>query len=225
MQTSFVFNQKRWPQAGDVDDCWVISAVQAANVTSPWLRLVSVPTFRKHAHNIDVQGQANGGNITEIKRGLEGTYPSLAGSLKVKRGTGWMDLMMQLDLGRPVTVAIDSAKLPPDLAFGFTGLHQITLAVPERLVDKPKLLYANPLAPVYSRWLEVPRQAVRDAVMSYGKLVNGNRGAWFIALPTDDEALAIRQVVQDDTPFDQSDIDAATAALQAKIDAALEALD
>jgi hypothetical protein len=47
---------------------------------------------------------------------------------------------------------------------------------------------------------------------------------WAVALPTDAEAYELHRDWTDDTPFDQDDIDDATAELQSRIDAAREAL-
>ena len=221
MQTGMVFSQLRWPGiAGTINDCAPTSAIQAVNVTSPWLPLVGIKAFRKAAHAPDSEG----GLVTsEVVAGIKGCYPVLADHLIVLRGARWVEFQQAADAGHPFTVAIDSSKLPAGLSFGFSGFHQVTFAV-----KRGKVKFANPLAQPYSRWLNVDWSLVRDAVMAYGKAAQGKRSVYAVGLPTDDEALALRYEwdvrAEDDTPYDQSDIDDATAELQAKIDAALEAL-
>lgn len=217
MQTSMVFSQLRWPgMGGTVNDCAPVSAIQAVNVTSPWLPLVGIRTFRKAAGAPD----AEGGLVTsEVVAGIKGCYPLLADSLIVLRGGRWAEFRSLVEDGHPFTVAMDSSKLPAGLNFGFTGFHQVTVAV-----KNGKVKYANPLAQPYARWLTVTWDLVRSAVMAYGAASSGRRGVWAVGLPTDDEAFDLRYDWLDETPFDQDDIDEATAHLQAKIDAALEAL-
>lgn len=222
MQTSMVFSQRAWPGwGGTLNDCAVVSAVQAVNVTSPWLPLYGVKAFRKAAEAPDTRGLT----IAQIARGIRTLYPVLAGSLKVSRGDPWSQLVAYGEQGRPLTVAVDASRLAPELQFGFDGRHQVTLAIPDHLKGSGNVLYANPLASPYARWLRVRWSDLRDAVMGFGKLVDGSRGAWAVALPTDSTAYALWREWTDETPYDKDDIDAATAALQARIDAAREALD
>jgi hypothetical protein len=220
LQLSMVFNQAKWPGAGDIDDCWVVSAVQAVNVTSPWLRLVGVSVFRKHAQRPDNPDTSDGGRLVHIVRGIEGCYPSLSGHVRKMAGVPWSTMLAAAAEGRPLSLAIDSSRLPVDLAFGFRGLHQVTAVE----IRPGVVWYANPLARPYSRWLQVTWEDLRAAVMGYGKLRTSEPCAYAVALPTASEALALYSPSMDTTPFDQEDMDDYTAGLQAKIDAAREAL-
>jgi len=205
MQTSMVFSQREWPAVDprphkggpDLDDCWVLSAIQAVNVTSPWYRLVGCKAFRHAAGDPD-DGVNDGGNVTEIIAGIEGCYPELKGRAHGHRGVAWIDLKNDLDHHRPVSVAVLSSELPPGLRYGFEGLHQVTLAQKAN----GQLLIANPLAQPYARWDRIEPNDVRDAVMTYGERRSGSRSAWYVTLPTDVEALAIWRGHDEPNPED-----------------------
>lgn len=220
MQTSMVFNQVHWPGiGGDVDDCWAVSGIQLVNVSAPWLRLVGVKTFRTAADNPDRPGVPDGGKLIDIERGILGCYPFMDGLIKRRTNMTWDDFKAMVRAGQPASVSIDSSKLDPSLRFRYTGLHQITVAF-----KHGQLLYANPLAPVYSRWLKVKFAALRRAILSYGDMRQGHDCVYAVFGPTDVLArakLCATVDIPDTTPFDQEDIDAATAALQDRIDRAL----
>lgn len=231
MQTSMVFNQVRWPGARDADDCWVLSGgVQCVNATAPWLRLVSVPVFRKAAGRPDVQGRADGGQLDDIKRGVETLWPAWYRDetrLRVRKQVTWESLREwaegRPEGHRPLSIAVVSAKLPPRLQFGFTGpasYHQLSLVVK----SDGRWLVANPLAPVYSRWVEVNPAELRPAVMAYGRARTGQGGAWFVAFPSDELMAPLFAAYDDPTPFDQDDLDQATAEYQERIADAVEDL-
>src|SRR5574343_1566660 len=216
-----VFNQKHWPGAGDIDDCWVVSAIQAANAVAPWLRLPSVPVFRAAAGNPDKPGPT-GGNLADIVQGCETLWPRyFKDRLKRLRGAAWNDFAAHVNAEQPVSVATVSAKLPPRLRFGFAGMHQITVA----RSGAGQWLVANPLAPVYSRWIEVNPAELKPAVMAYGRAKAGTSGAWAVVFPDAEEMSQLYWGQQDPTPFDQDDIDAATQELRERIDDARDVLD
>jgi hypothetical protein len=230
MQTSMVFSQRKWPGVGDIDDCWVLSGIQCINVTAPWLRLVSVPAFRKAARKPDIQGQADGGQIVDIKRGVEALFPDwYSGPTRVRllRGESWQTVKDLAAEGRPLSLAVVSAKLPTRMQYGFAGYHQVSLVQK----GNGRWLLANPLAQPYARWQEIDPAELRSAVMAYGRAKSGSGGAWFAAFPTDTEMAAIYRPFDDSTPFDQEDVDRITAAiaserddLAGRIDGALDAL-
>jgi len=189
VQTSEVFNQRAWPGAGDVDDCWVLSAIQCVNVVAPWLALPTVPAFRKAAGDPD-DGKNDGGNLAEISLGIRTTWPVLAGRLQAQRGVAWATLAGLLLEHRPASIAVVSSKLPPRLRYGFQGLHQVTLAV-----SGQQPLLANPLAPPHSRWDRVTLAELQPAILAYGQAKAGKPGAWAVAFPTDAEAIALHPLV------------------------------
>jgi hypothetical protein len=224
LQTSMVFNQVKWPGAGDVDDCWVVSSLQAMNVTAPELRLVSVPTFRVAAGNPDMPGPT-GGSLEDTIQGMVNLFPFYAGELRKLKGWTWDDFADLAREHRPMSVAVISGKLPTRLRYGFVGdksFHRITVVVK----GAGRWLVANPLAPVYSRWEEVNPLEIKPAIMAYGRHVAGHSGVYAVAFPTDVRMAALLNGMPDDpTPYSQEDLDSATALLQEKIDAAKAALE
>jgi hypothetical protein len=107
-----------------------------------------------------------------------------------------------------------SAKLPARLQFGFKGYHQISVAVK----DDGRWLVANPLAPPYSRWVQVQPEEIRAAVLAYGTAKGGTPGVWAVVFPGDAVMAATLPAHTDTTPFDQEDVDRITAAIAAERD-------
>jgi hypothetical protein len=223
VQLSMVFNQIAWPGVGkgDYDDCWVLSSIQCVHAVAPWLRLPSSRAFRKAAGDPD-DGYRDGGTLGEIVKGVETMWPRyFNGHLTQRRGASWQTFVEDVELERPVSVATISAKLPTRLQFGFGGYHQISVAKNA----KGDWLVANPLAPVYSRWVKVQPAEMKAAVMSYGRDKDGRSGAWYVVFPDAEQLAELYWGQEDETPFDQEDIDAATAALRERIDEARDVLD
>ncbi len=177
LQHSIVFNQVTWTGAGDVDDCWVLSSIQANNVVNPARGLVTVPRFRKGAGDPD-DGKNDGGNVAEIIKGSIDCWPELKGKLIPMRGDSFAKLQAAAQAGRPVSIAVVSGSLPTRLQFGFKGLHQVTI------VQDGDLLLANPLAPAQSRWEPVAWSGLQPAVLDYGKAKAGHPGVWAVVWPT-----------------------------------------
>lgn len=183
-QTSIVFSERTWtgvdPTPGDgrpdIDDCWVLSALQAVHACAPWLYLPSAKVFRHAAGDPD-DGHTDGGSIPEIVAGVVGLYPEFAGKLDRLKGASWADLMRALRAGHVASVALSLGVLPRRLRYTTSAVpHQSTLAV-----KGDRLLFANPMAPMGSRWDEVDAGDVRPAILDYGK------GSVFaIAFPTDE---------------------------------------
>lgn len=185
MQTSGVFSERTWPGVDphpgdgvpDIDDCWVLSAYQCVNVVAPWLYLPPVPVFRKAAGDPD-DGKHDGGSIAEITQGVRVLYPEFIGKLDALRNVSWTRLRDELQAGRPVSVALSLGVLPKRLRYTTSAVpHQSTLVV------KPngKWLFANPMAPMMSRWDEIDPGDVRPAILDYG-----HGGVFGVAFPTDD---------------------------------------
>lgn len=206
MQTSQVFNQKAWPGAGDVDDCWVISSIQAVNAALPWLSLPTVPTFREAAGKPDRPGQPDGGDIGDVVKGITQTFPVLAGHLRVLKAVPWAALVAEIDAHRPVTLAVKSMYLPQRLQYNFGGYHQVTVAK-----QGERYLFANPLAPDRSRWdVIVSPIEIQEAVLRYGADTADKRCVYAVALPDDAEALRLH-------PLFKTEVTAAATALAAPL--------
>ena len=213
MQTGIVFSQRYWPGVADVgDDCWAVTVIQATNVVAPWLRLASVAEVRKAAGDPD-DGTADGGNLAEVLRGAEGTYPVLRGKLIAMRGAPMATLQGHLREHRPVSVAVIAEQLPIRLSHGVRVPHQVTLA----LKADGTLWMANPWSAPFERWDRCSWSDIEDAVLAYGKAKAGARGVWAAAWPTEATMWAAYTPVDDPTPYDAADIAAATAELKAEV--------
>ena len=231
MQTSMVFSQHKWPGIRrDKDDCWAVGTIQCVNTIAPWLRLLGVTAIRKAAGVPDVAARPDGGQPEDIKRAVETLFPAWFREetrLRIRRQVTYEELRSwaegRPEGHRPLSIAVVSGKLPTRLQFGFTGptsYHQITLAVK----SDGRWLVANPLAPVYSRWVEVNPAELRPAVMAYGRARTGQGGAWFVAFPSAEQMAPLYAAYDDPTPFDQDDVDQATAEYQERIADAVEDL-
>ena len=171
-----VLSQLTWPQVKDIDDCWVLSALQCVNVVAPWEHLYGVTAFRAAAGDPD-DGNMDGGSLAEIVKGTVGLFPSFAGLLTTLRNVSWAAFTAEANRHRPLSVAVDSGKLPSRLAYGFHGKHQVTIAVK----GDGTILFANPLATYYSRWTTVQWADVKTAILGYSTA----GGAYAVAYPTD----------------------------------------
>lgn len=191
-QTGIVFSQKRqvapaWAGAGDVDDCWVVSAIQCANASAPWLALVGVPTFRRHAGDPD-DGDHDGGNPHEVYLGVVGSWPAIKPFVREHNGISWDALRARYDIGRPVSLCVIAEQLPARLRYGFTGSHQVSI-----VLDGTHR-FANPLAPAQSRWDDLSTAElanVRDAALAYGKVRYGRSSIGAVTFPTTAEAITV----------------------------------
>ena len=76
--TTGVFNQQRWSQAGDTDDCWAIADLMAVHSVAPWLRLPGITKYRELAHNPRMPGPTPG-NIAQPARAIRGLDAAFEG--------------------------------------------------------------------------------------------------------------------------------------------------
>lgn len=215
MQLSQVFNQKAWPRAGDVDDCWVVSAIQCTNTVFPWLHLPDVTQFRAAAGDPD-DGVSDGGNSAEIVKGSVGVWPVLTGRLRAFR-LSWEAFVAYVNAGHPASIALMTGKLPAGLNHGqATNIaHQCSVARPKQGSGEP-LYFANPLAPVYSHWDECGYVDIKAAVLDYG-----NGAVVGVGWPTEAEAYRLHPLW---TPQTEAATKAAVTAATATVTAANTAL-
>jgi hypothetical protein len=223
MQTSVVFPQLDWfGSTRPSPDCWVLSGLQCIAATAPWLPFRSIQAYRKAAGD-PKDGNRDGGTLEEIARGATTLFPDhYKGRLAIQKAKAWDVFTAYAEAHHPLSVAVNSAKLPTRLQFGFKGAHQVTLAVRY----SGQWVVANPLQPWPSRWIKVNPAEMKPAVMGYGRMsAGGTSGAWFVAFPTETEMKAIYTSLPDDTPYSEEDLDEATAALRERIADARDVLD
>ena len=157
------FSQRTWPKVGDLDDCWLVSAIQCAHAVAPWLPLLDATEFRAHAGRPDRPGHVDGGNVDVILAGMRSAWPALAALSTPLRGSwSWDRVLAAIKSGRPATVCVMSSKLAH--GYGHTGAHQVTY------FHEPGvgLRVANPLAPDRSTPTRIATAAARDAAFAYG---------------------------------------------------------
>jgi hypothetical protein len=148
-----VLNQKVYPGAGDVDDCFVVATCWAARIAGV-RDLPTVKEFRAAANKPDLPGPS-GGSITDIMRAVNVLWPDL-GVTEYER-PDWDAFALALRRGKVASLGVLSSLLPSKLRFGFGGAHQIGV-----LFDGGYLV-ANPLAPQGSEPIPISETALRNA--------------------------------------------------------------
>lgn len=177
MQLSIVLNQRTWQGAGDLDDCWVLSLLQAVLAVTPWVLLPGVTAVREAAGDPD-DGDKDGGTVREIRRAILKLWPEYKNRLTVMERAPFAELQAEVRKGRPASIAVMSDKLPPALRYGLNTAtaHQVTIAMPRA----GHLVFANPLAPMGSRWDVINWADILPAMRAYSA-----RGAYAVVLPRD----------------------------------------
>ena len=156
-----VLDQRVYPGAGDIDDCWVVATQWAYRASTAYPRgMTTVPEFRKAAGKPDLPGPS-GGSITDIMRAVRTLWPGLD-VIEYERPS-WSGFMGEMRTGRYASLAVLSSQLPAKLRFGFNGPHQVGVAM-----VGGTLLVANPLAkqgsaPIPITEAELARAAVNVA--------------------------------------------------------------
>jgi hypothetical protein len=170
------FNQKVWPKAGDVDDCWVVETIQCANAVAPWLPLLDVGEFRAFAGDPD-DGKNDGGNVDDIMTGITHAWPELAKLVTAVRGWTWDKVLAEVKAGRPFDACVISAKLP--INYGFLKGHQVSF------FHEPGvgLHICNPLAPDRSEPPRIATSSAQAACEAYG-----NGKVYGVLFPTVEQA-------------------------------------
>lgn len=150
-----VFNQVRFANAGDVDDCWVVATIWAAKSVASSIELPDVTQFRAAADDPD-DGVNDGGNNDEMVRAVRKLWPHIP--LVDFRSSDWARFIGFLREGRVASVAVLSSSLPPNLRFGFGGPHQVGV-----VWDGANFRLMNPLAPQGSTPPVIAEAALRKA--------------------------------------------------------------
>lgn len=161
-----ILNQKLYPGAGDVDDCWAVATIWAYRAATDATVLPTVPEFRAAANKPDLPGPT-GGNITDIMRAVAKLWPNLG--VEEYEHPSWEPFVAKVKAGGIASLAVLSSLLPPALRFGFYGNHQVGVAY-----EGGQLLVANPLARQGSAPVPINEAHLRDAALG---IANG----WVLA--------------------------------------------
>lgn len=190
-----VKNQKTFPGAGDVDDCWVVATWMGVKAIRPEIAVGSVTWYRGAAGDPD-DGVSDGGSTDEILRMCARVWPDVR--TVDMRGKAWDWLVTRLKANvRPASIAVKSGAMPSAYRFGFNGAHQILI-----WWEDGKMWMANPLAPEGAKPMHVDPTAIKLAAYA----LTGNRTLLGVLLPTRAEALATWK------RYDQRQMDAAIKA-------------
>jgi hypothetical protein len=159
--TTGIFNQKAWPKAGDVDDCWVIADLMAIHGVAPWLRLPNVTVYRAAAGNPDKPGPTPG-SVDQSAKAIRALYPKFGETIRVLKGLPFNEFIPMLKAGHPASIGVLSGKLPQDLQFGYAGPHRVAV-----FWNGSEIRLANPLARAHSRSRPVPEDVFHAAVKAH----------------------------------------------------------
>lgn len=125
-------------EAGDIDDCWVYATIWAKKAADPGARVPTLKQFRAEAGDPD-DGNADGGSLDEVHKGSKGSWP---GEVAVRfKSTNFDRFIQYLKNDRTASLAVNSARLPSRMQFGFKGAHQVGVGW-----DDTNFVVANPLA-------------------------------------------------------------------------------
>ena len=177
--TTGVFNQKRWPGAGDTDECWMLSDLMAIHSVAPWLRLPTVPQYRQAAGNPDKDGLTFG-SLEHSETAIKALYPEFAKVILLIKNGSFAELMSRLIAGHPLSLSVKSGALPQGLQFGYTGMHRVAV-----FFNGAEIRIANPLARAHSRSKPISEGALQAAVDAHDMA-----GSNYIMLPTVEVAFA-----------------------------------
>lgn len=151
-------SQIGYPNAGDLDDCWLVATVWAA-VASGQTYQPDATTYRRAALNPDRPGPT-GGTPDQTYRGARGCWPGA--NLRRYASTDWNGFTSLLRAGWVASLAVSSAALPGYLQYGFRGLHQIGVAY-----QNGAYYVDNPLMSNGTRPASIDETILRTAARSF----------------------------------------------------------
>jgi hypothetical protein len=184
--TTGVFNQKRWPRAGDTDDCAVLADLMAVHGVAPWLRLPGVKKYRDAANRPDQPGPTPI-NVADSGRAIRTLYPKLGALIEVVQGVTFATFLVKLKAGHPASVSVSSGSLPPRLQFGFSADegHRVTV-----FWNGTEIRLANPLARAHSRSKPITEAELKKAIDAHD-LPNVHA----VLMPTVEEAFGLHPLL------------------------------
>ena len=183
--TTGVFNQKRWPRAGDTDDCWVLADLMAIHSVAPWLRLPDVTKYRAAAGVPDLPGPTPG-NVTDSFKAIKKLYPRLGALVGLRVGSSFANVLEDIQAGHPASISLLSGSLPKRLQFGFVGNHRVAV-----FWTGTELRLANPLARAHSRTKPISNDELHKAVKDHPDLA----ATHCVLMPTVEEAFALHPLL------------------------------
>jgi hypothetical protein len=156
-------NQIHFPGVGDVDDCWVVAtiwAAQAAGVIGDGDSLPTIKQFRTAAGDPD-DGQNDAGSLDEVMRGARQLWPD--SRVTRVQSTAWNRFRARILGGAIASLQLDSSRLPLHLQHGFghpteERIHQVGLAF-----DGKRLVLMNPLQQMGAAPQRVANAVLREA--------------------------------------------------------------
>lgn len=163
-QTSIgVLSQLKWPEVGDIDDCWAMSDMMAVAAVAPWLELPGMTRYRSVAGIPDATGPT-GGTIDGSAKAIRALWPDLAAAgleISDNHSMTFAAFLTKIKANRSASVSVLSGALPSRLRFGFTGTHRIAV------VFTDTLRVGNPLAQPHTRWLTISEAELAAATAAY----------------------------------------------------------
>jgi hypothetical protein len=159
--TTGVFNQQRWPQAGDTDDCWAIADLMAVHSVAPWIRLPGITRYRELARNPRMPGPTPG-TVAQSARAIRALDPAFGELIELIEGLPFSEFLPKVKAGHPASLSLLSGSLPSRLQFGFRGNHRVAV-----FWNGAKIRLANPLARAHSRSKPITEDELHTAVRDH----------------------------------------------------------
>lgn len=206
-------DQRTYPGAGDVDDCWVVASIQAYRAVVPGGGTPGKPTiltFRTAANVPDKPGPT-GSDRDHILRAVT----RLGWNVIATASSPQFDTFMaSLRQGKTASVAVDSGMLPPALQYSFRGKHQISVDIDAA----GQLWVVNPLQPKGTAPQKISAAALQVAVLGFA--ADHRVQAVLFAPPAVIPAPGTPPPPPPDpTPFSQDDLDEAVNVAVANVKA------
>lgn len=153
-------SQIGYPQAGDIDDCWLVSPLTALYNICPHLRLPNAKVFRAAAGVPDRSWASDGGTGRNIVTGLKTMYPRLQFEGII---FSWTSFKAKMTPGKVASIAVLSSKLPARLRYGFNGGHRICV----EQIAPGKWIVLNPLAKSGTAPQSIGQATLREATSAF----------------------------------------------------------
>ena len=196
----------------DIDDCWVVAALQVARAVGAAIAGITIPVFRKAANRPDNPQVSNPGGAADVIRGLNKLWPKLRVS---QSSRVWVTYRASLvKQGKVSILMVLSDKLTTEHQYGFKG-PKSWHAISVRYVAGT-FYGVNPLQPKGTKADRYSESELKAAAEAYP---NGVQAV--LVLPA--LAPVPPTLPADPTPFSQDDLDDAEE--EGRINGIQEAID